>query len=200
MAQSRMPVESPSKCHAHVRPTVRHSSPYVVRARSGSPSRPADILFPLRQAINANIAAGHAVNNPSVPVTFPTDDSTASQSARITAAAVTLQNLHGPGVGCPVASTTLTAQQAAINAGTSQPSPGPASSPASSPAPAPALPASSSPTPAAPSPSQSSGSTGSPSAAQIAQLAPNLGFTAGKNPDGACPAPLYIREVADCLA
>jgi hypothetical protein len=53
------------------------------------------------------VAAGHAVNNPSVAVTFPTDDSNASKAARIQASLVTLQNLKGPGVGCPAASTTL---------------------------------------------------------------------------------------------
>jgi hypothetical protein len=57
--------------------------------------------------LNQNVAAGHAVNNPSVVVTFPTDESNASKSARIQASLVTLQNLKGPGVGCPAASTTL---------------------------------------------------------------------------------------------
>jgi len=66
------------------------------------------------QSLNANVAAGHAVNNPSVPVSFPTDDSKESQIARIQASLVTLQNLNGPGVGCPAASTTLLAQQSAI--------------------------------------------------------------------------------------
>ncbi|KAF8631059.1 hypothetical protein AX15_002665 [Amanita polypyramis BW_CC] len=66
------------------------------------------------QSLNANVAAGHAVNNPSVPVIFPTDDSKASQIARIQASLVTLQNLRGPGIGCPAASTTFLAQQKAI--------------------------------------------------------------------------------------
>ncbi|EIW81151.1 hypothetical protein CONPUDRAFT_56658, partial [Coniophora puteana RWD-64-598 SS2] len=52
-------------------------------------------------SLNANVAAGQAVNNPSVKVAFPTDDSTASQLARLNAATVTLQNLNGTGVGCP---------------------------------------------------------------------------------------------------
>ncbi|ETW82142.1 hypothetical protein HETIRDRAFT_409706 [Heterobasidion irregulare TC 32-1] len=68
------------------------------------------------QALNTNVAAGHAVNNPPIAVTFPTDNSKASKSARITAALITLQNLHGPGQGCPAVSTTLLAQQAAVNA------------------------------------------------------------------------------------
>jgi len=64
--------------------------------------------------LNANVAAGHATNNPSIAVSFPTDNSKASQLARINAALVTLQNLRGPGAGCPAASTTFVAQQAAI--------------------------------------------------------------------------------------
>jgi hypothetical protein len=70
----------------------------------------------LLQQLHANVAAGHAINNPGVAVTFPTDDSNASKSARITAVLITLQNLKGPGVGCPAASTTLLAQQKALNA------------------------------------------------------------------------------------
>lgn len=66
------------------------------------------------QSLNANVNAGHAVNNPSISVSFPTDSSKASQLARINTAIVTLQNLRGPGVGCPAASTTFVAQQAAI--------------------------------------------------------------------------------------
>jgi len=65
--------------------------------------------------LNANVAAGHAVKNPVAPVHFPTDNSAASQIARIQAVVVTLQNLNGPGVGCPASSTTLLAQQAAVH-------------------------------------------------------------------------------------
>jgi hypothetical protein len=54
------------------------------------------------------------VNNPSVSVTFPLGDSNADKSARITAALITLQNLNGPGKGCPAVSTTLLAQQKAL--------------------------------------------------------------------------------------
>jgi hypothetical protein len=64
--------------------------------------------------LNANVNAGHAVNNPSIPVTFPTGQDNTSKAARIQAALVTLQNLNGPGKGCPAASTTLVAQQAAL--------------------------------------------------------------------------------------
>ncbi|KIJ24448.1 hypothetical protein M422DRAFT_194663, partial [Sphaerobolus stellatus SS14] len=59
------------------------------------------------QELNANVAARHVINNPTVGISFPTDNSTASQLARINAAAVTLQNLKGPGVGCPIVSTTF---------------------------------------------------------------------------------------------
>jgi len=66
------------------------------------------------EALNQNVVAGHAVNNPSVPVSFPTDNSNTSKTTRIQAALVTLQNLRGPGVGCPAASTTLLAQLKAV--------------------------------------------------------------------------------------
>lgn len=58
-------------------------------------------------ALQANVAAGFAVNNTVVAVPFPTDDSSASQATRINAALVTLQNLEGAGKGCPASSTTL---------------------------------------------------------------------------------------------
>jgi len=54
------------------------------------------------------------VNNPSVRVSFPPDNSVLSQLARVDTALVTLQNLFGPGKGCPAVSTTLSAQQAAL--------------------------------------------------------------------------------------
>lgn len=62
----------------------------------------------------ANIEAGHAVHNPSVKVSFPTGNSKADQHARITAGTITLQNLNGPGKGCPNVSTTFAAQSNAI--------------------------------------------------------------------------------------
>ena len=73
------------------------------------------LLF-LFQSLVKNVQAGIAVNNPSVKVSFPTDNSNASKSARITAALITLQNLNGPGKGCPAVSTTLLAQQKALSA------------------------------------------------------------------------------------
>lgn len=51
--------------------------------------------------------------SPSVAVSFPTGSSKQDQAARIEAAIVTLQNLNGPGVGCPSAATTLNGQLAA---------------------------------------------------------------------------------------
>lgn len=66
------------------------------------------------QSLNANVAVQKVVNNLSVPISFPTDNSTASAITRIQAAIVTLQNLNGPGKGCSAASTTFVAQQQAI--------------------------------------------------------------------------------------
>jgi len=147
--------------------------------------------------LNANVAAGHVLNNSVVPISFPEDNSTASQLARLNAASVTLQNLNGPGEGCPVASTTFQAQAAAINKAGTQPAPPTSPSPSSS-SQAPtsndagtptALSASSTPsvTPVisnAGSPIVPSASSSSVTAAQINALAPKLGFTAGKNPTG----------------
>lgn len=117
--------------------------------------------------MNANVAAGHAVNNPSVAVSFPTDNSQASQLARIQTALVTLQNLNGPGVGCPAVSTTFLAQQKAIKDGTAAPavaaSPAAAAAPAASPAVAAAAPAAGGVDPS---------------------LVPQFGFSAGVNPTG----------------
>jgi hypothetical protein len=74
--------------------------------------------------LTADVNAGHAVNNPTVrssqptspltrltpsqvKVNFPTDNSVRSKLDRITASIITLQNLNGPGKGCPGVSTTL---------------------------------------------------------------------------------------------
>jgi len=98
--------------------------------------------------LNDNVRAGRATNNPGVAVSFPLDSSKGSQLARMQTAIVTLQNLNGPGKGCPVVATTFLAQQKAIqdfNGG-----------------------------PPAPAPVDNS----------IAALAPDLGFTAGRNPTG----------------
>jgi hypothetical protein len=66
------------------------------------------------QSLAANIAAGRAVNNPSVGLSFPTDNSKNSEITRIQASLVTLQNLNGSGKGCPASSTTFSAQLKAL--------------------------------------------------------------------------------------
>jgi hypothetical protein len=63
----------------------------------------------------ANIQAGHAVRSPTVTLSFPTGNSVADKKARITASTITLQNLNGPGQGCPNVSTTLAAQSKALD-------------------------------------------------------------------------------------
>ena len=68
------------------------------------------------QSLNANVNAGHAINNPSVAVSFPTGNSKGEQQARIVALLVTLQNLNGPGVGCPAVATVYGQLQQQINA------------------------------------------------------------------------------------
>jgi len=126
-------------------------------------------------SLSGNVAAGEVVNNPSVKVSFPTDNSKASQLARIQTAIVTLQNLRGPGVGCPAASTTFLAQQKAVAAGPDTGSPAPAPAPAS-PAPASPAPAPESPAPASPAPA--------PAGGVDPNLVPQFGVQAGLNPTG----------------
>lgn len=108
--------------------------------------------------MNANVAAGRAVNNTNVQVSFPTDDSKSSKLARLHAATVTLQNLRGPGVGCPSAATTFNAQAAAIQASADTPTP-------------PATP------PKQPEPAPASGGVD-------VSLVPQFGLEAGINPTG----------------
>ncbi|PIL26651.1 hypothetical protein GSI_11276 [Ganoderma sinense ZZ0214-1] len=67
-------------------------------------------------ALNANVAAGHMVNNTPILAPFPTGDSKAEQQARIATLLSTLQNLRGPGVGCPAVSTVYGQKQQEINA------------------------------------------------------------------------------------
>ncbi|KAF9265275.1 hypothetical protein L218DRAFT_943120 [Marasmius fiardii PR-910] len=112
------------------------------------------------QKLNANVNAGHAVNNPSVAVSFPTGSSKEDQIARIQASLVTLQNLNGPGVGCPAVSTTFLQQQKAIESGA---------------APPPAAPATPPPPPATPA---------APAGGVPANLIPEYGLQAGLNPTG----------------
>ena len=100
-------------------------------------------------------------------VTFPTSDSKADKSARLNAASVTLQNLNGPGKGCPVVSTTFPLQQKAIDAGTDVVS------------------SQSNLAVYQPAPAHANGnSTGVLDAATIRSLAPALGFQSGINPTG----------------
>jgi len=65
-------------------------------------------------ALIADVRAGFAIHNPTVKVTFPITNSTNDQHGRITAASIAIQNLNGPGQGCPIVSTTLQAQDKAI--------------------------------------------------------------------------------------
>jgi len=103
---------------ADVNPTGTGDCDGAVNGANGQPIKVPCSCPPDRdtfiQKLNANVNAGHATNNPSVPVTFPTGNDNASQAARIEACLVTLQNLNGPGQGCPASSTTFVAQQAAL--------------------------------------------------------------------------------------
>lgn len=112
-------------------------------------------------SLNANVAAGHAVNNPSVSVQFPSDNTAQAAVIRIQAQLVTLQNLHGPGVGCPASATTFSAALAAAQAGQI---PGGSAAPAA-PAPPPPPPA-------------------APAGDAFAAKAPPLGHASGVNPTG----------------
>ncbi|KAJ7081601.1 hypothetical protein B0H15DRAFT_952958 [Mycena belliarum] len=86
--------------------------------------------------LSRDVAAGHDVNNPGVPAPFPTDNSKASQIVRLQTSVTSLQNLFGPGKGCPAAATTFLGQIKALQQGGAAPRPAPA--PARKPAPAPA--------------------------------------------------------------
>jgi hypothetical protein len=55
-------------------------------------------------------------SNPSVGIAFPVENSIHKASARINAAAVSLQDLDGPGKGCPFAVTTLGKQRKNLEA------------------------------------------------------------------------------------
>ncbi|KAF7968442.1 hypothetical protein HWV62_30563 [Athelia sp. TMB] len=129
--------------------------------------------------LNANVAAGHATKNPSVAVSFPSGSDTASQLARIDAALVTLQNLNGPGQGCPASSTTFSAQQAAILAqgSTAAATPAVAAPPPATSAAPPAT--SASPPAASASPPAATSDAGGVNVA----LVPQFGVTADTNPD-----------------
>ncbi|KAI0327087.1 hypothetical protein GY45DRAFT_1328121 [Cubamyces sp. BRFM 1775] len=129
------------------------------------------------QLLNQNVAAGFVVNNPSVGISFPEDNSVASALTRLNAATVTLQNIHGPGVGCPQAATTFGAQAQALQNGQDPnsvvnkgvPTPNGGNNAAAAPAAA-APPAAASPAPAAGGVDPS--------------LVPDFGVVAGTDPDG----------------
>ncbi len=101
------------------------------------------------------------MNNPSVAISFPTDDSVQSEIARITAVLISLQNLNGPGVGCPAASTDLLKKQKALQDGTATTDTAPAAPVAN-----------------ADSSSDAAASGVDPS------LVPDFGIVAGVNPSG----------------
>ena len=102
------------------------------------------------------------MNNSGIAVSFPIGNDKASKLARMNAALVTLQNLRGPGVGCPAASTTFVAQLKAIQGSTDSPAQQPpaSSSPVSVPASQP------------------------PSIGVDLALVPEFGHQAGLNPTG----------------
>ncbi|KAI5123114.1 hypothetical protein M0805_001470 [Coniferiporia weirii] len=162
---------------ADVNPTGTGDCDGAVNDASGKPIKvPCDCPPPREQFIESlagNLAAGFVVNNPSVGISFPTDNSTSSILARFNAASVTLQNLNGPGVGCPQSSTTWTAQAEAISSGQSD----------QVAVAAPAAPASTS-VSADPASASTITSAGGLSLDEINTLAPDLGFTAGVNPTG----------------
>lgn len=161
------PSRSPAPAHRIATPSYR----YVTLFR-----HICNISLTSSQKLNANVAAGHVLTNPGVQVSFPTDNSKGSQLARLQTAIVTLQNLNGPGQGCPVVSTTFLLQQDAINAG-QDPNSVVAPQPAGS-APPPSRPAAPAPPPPPPA------AAGPPNQGQIAALAPPLGFRSGVNPTG----------------
>lgn len=119
------------------------------------------------------------MNNTAITVSFPTDNSDASQLARLHTATVTLQNLLGPGEGCPSASTTFNQQAQAIqaNAGTA-----PSAAPTPSPSPQSAISVPS--VVPAPGPSVAPAPLASGSAPVNPTLVPQFGHTAGLDPTG----------------
>ncbi len=66
------------------------------------------------QALEANVVAGHAVKNPNIAVNFPLGNSRQDQNERLIASLIAIQNLNGPGVGCPAESTTFVQRQKAL--------------------------------------------------------------------------------------
>ena len=56
------------------------------------------------------------IHNPSIAAPFPGGNSKGAKQARMATLLSTLQNLHGPGVGCPAVSTVYGKLQQQINA------------------------------------------------------------------------------------
>lgn len=126
-------------------------------------------------SLSANVAAGHDVHNPAVLAPFPTDGSVASQITRLQTSISSLQNLFGPGKGCPAVSTTFSAQLASLQ-NTGKPlAAAPAPKPAAKPAPKPAPKAAPKPKPA---PAKPAAKGVNPA------LVPQFGVKAGVNPTG----------------
>ncbi|KZT53202.1 hypothetical protein CALCODRAFT_520198 [Calocera cornea HHB12733] len=127
--------------------------------------------------LSANVAAGHAVNNPSVTLSFPSGDTAGEQLARLQAMIDTMQNLNGPGQGCPIAATNWGAIQKQLTSVPASSTPAVAAPPppAASSAPPPAAPAA--PPPAAPSAPASS------AAATTGGVDPSLVLQFGNNPN-----------------
>ncbi|KAJ7921184.1 hypothetical protein B0H13DRAFT_2418154 [Mycena leptocephala] len=69
-------------------------------------------------SLSDNVAAGHATNNPSFAAPWPTDSSMGSEIIRVQTSILTLQNLFGPGKGCPVESTIFGLLLADLQSGT----------------------------------------------------------------------------------
>ncbi|EIN06908.1 hypothetical protein PUNSTDRAFT_72754 [Punctularia strigosozonata HHB-11173 SS5] len=135
-------------------------------------------------ALTTNVQAGHQVNNTGVLVNFPTDNSISSEQARITTALETLQNLVGPGKGCPAVSTTLQALSKSLDA---QASAGASTVAAVTAAPATsaaAAPATSAATVTSAADDATATSSSGLTLEQVDQLAPDLGFSSGVNPTG----------------
>jgi hypothetical protein len=154
---------------------------------SRPPSRTAYILD-----LTRDIQAGHAVNSPSVGISFSVGISIADANAPINAATVSLQNFDGPGKVYSFAATTLGKQRkdlealAASGKTAVDGSKAPAAPPAA-PATKPASPASTkkAASPAVtPSVPATPATNGKVTAADIAHIAPDLGVKAPLPPTG----------------
>ncbi|KAJ7823005.1 hypothetical protein B0H13DRAFT_2126008 [Mycena leptocephala] len=88
-------------------PPLRRLRPRRHRLRQAIPCSCPPSRDSFIASLSANVAAGHDVNNPGVPAPFPTDNSVGSQIAGC-------RQLVRPGVGCPAASTTFSAQLKAL--------------------------------------------------------------------------------------